>query len=50
MKKAMFLLISICLVVSLVFNIYQYRTVHLYKEKQHQNSEDVKTTLDSRIN
>ena len=50
MKKSISLLILVCLVASLALNIYQYRTVYLYQEKQHQNSKDVKTALYGLIN
>ena len=50
MKKSMSLLILICLVVSLVLNIYQYKSIYSYQKKQHQNTEDVKTALDGLIN
>ena len=50
MKKSLSFLLLICLVISLVFNIYQYKTIYSYQEKQHQNSEDVRTALDGLIN
>lgn len=45
MKKLMFILLLISLVVSLLFNNYQYKTISSYQSKQNLNNEELKSTI-----
>lgn len=45
MRKAIFLLMTISLIVSLIFNVNQYRTLNVYRQKQHLNDEEMIATI-----
>ena len=45
MKKLIFFLLLISLIVSLVFNNYQYKTISSYQSKQNQNNQELKGTI-----
>ena len=49
MKKLMFVLIVASLIVSLMFNSYQYKAINSYKEKQHFNDVEMAATI-TRLN
>jgi hypothetical protein len=45
MKKIVFPIVAISLIISLIFNIYQFKTINNYKQKQHFNDEEIVATI-----